>query len=102
MKKSKKPKLTQWSEDELLRRACIHAESDLETWLDAIRESTDPEYVEMRQEQTALLKQLKAYRRRRWGRTKLEEVMQQLHGCSLQNLLKRTAQRTARPKKARS
>ena len=54
--------------DELLRLACIYAERDQLEYLDAVSAS-DPEEARKTRD---YLKQLREYRMRKWGRTKLE------------------------------
>jgi hypothetical protein len=53
--------------DELLRLACVHAEASIETGIQCCltQEQADAE--------ENLLRQLRAYRIKRWGRTKLDE-----------------------------
>lgn len=97
MAKTKKLTLAQRREDDLLRRACLHAESDIEGWLDALRHATDAATVELREEQTAFLKRLKKYRRKRWGLSKVEISLGKIHKCSLMRLLRNTFKRPKRP-----
>jgi hypothetical protein len=61
--------------DELLRLACVYAECDREEWLRAIAHCDDAEMNTERERVQAYLTQLRAYRTKRWGRTKLEEAM---------------------------
>ncbi len=58
--------------DELLRLACIYAEQDRESIITAYANMPDdPEAVKAGE----FLKQLRVYRRKRWGRTKHEQVL---------------------------
>jgi hypothetical protein len=65
--------------DELLRLACLYAEQDRESFIDATNGS-DPEYAA---EQAEFVRQLRAYRLKRWGKTQ-SEVM--LEGCVSRNV----------------
>ena len=56
-------------QDELLRLACIYAEQDRESYLDAWKDVTDDDAQETKREIRAYLKQLRAYRRKRWGQS---------------------------------
>lgn len=57
------------STSELLRLACIYAETDREAMLDAIANTNDEEE---KNKIRSFLKQLKDYRKKRWGETELE------------------------------
>lgn len=57
--------------DELLRLACIYAEDDRLDFVAAVRES-DPDLAA---ETVEFLTQLRAYRLKRWGKTKREDIM---------------------------
>lgn len=58
--------------DEMLRLACIYAEQDRESYLEAVKDS-DPEWAE---EARRFLEQLRAYRKKRWGKTKIEGFLE--------------------------
>lgn len=55
--------------DELTHLAFVHAESEVESLIDAY--GNDKEYVN---EYSDLLDQLRRYRKKRWGKTKFEVV----------------------------
>jgi hypothetical protein len=59
------------SVSELLRLACIYAEDDRQGFADAYAKDT-PE----RAEALDLVRQLRAYRLKRWGKTKLESALE--------------------------
>ena len=60
------------SDDELLRRACLYAERDQEAFVEAYAHMlNDP----AAKKAISFLRQLRAYRLKRWGRTKLEKLM---------------------------
>lgn len=59
--------------DELLRLACIYAERDQFEYLRAISRSGDEKEIA---DTKAFIRQLVAYRKKRWGKTKLEEVIE--------------------------
>jgi len=69
--------------DELLRIACIRAEQDTEALLDAHSNCPDDPLVAT---ETEYLKQLKAYRMKRWGRTKLEVTMSEMKSVPVQEI----------------
>ena len=54
--------------NELLRLACIYAESDRRGFLHAIGDGDD----ELAKETREFIRQIRAYRDRRWGRTAME------------------------------
>ena len=56
--------------DELFRLALIFAEDDRLSFADAVRDSDPEEYAKA----LDYVKQFRAYRRKRWGKTQLEEV----------------------------
>jgi hypothetical protein len=59
---------------ELLRKACIYAEIDREAFVAAYSHMPDdPVAVEARE----FLRELRAYRKKRWGQTKLERLTDQ-------------------------
>jgi hypothetical protein len=62
------------SVDELLRLACVFAEMDREEYLRCVANGgpDSPEYVETAE----FLKQLRAYRMRRWGKTHVEKAVE--------------------------
>lgn len=65
------PKADRLPVDELLRLACIYAEQDRQEYAAAIHGCD----AEAEQETAEFLRQLRAYRLRRWGKTKLETWM---------------------------
>ena len=72
------------SVSELLRLACVYAESYEEGFADAVGRDTDEgreavEYVE----------QLRAYRMKRWGKTKLEAYMDRCESVTPQEAIRR-------------
>ena len=62
------------SVSELLRLACLYAEQDRRSWLDAMRNCTGVEDADVIQKAETFLAQLQEYRVRRWGKTKLEQA----------------------------
>ena len=70
--------------DELLRLACIYAQQDRETLAGCCAED-DPAGIEARN----LAQQIAAYRLKRWGKTKLESVMETMVNVPVQEFLKR-------------
>lgn len=54
---------------ELLRLACVYAENDQRDFLEAIRDTDDQEMIARTKQ---FVDQIRAYRLKRWGRTKLE------------------------------
>lgn len=77
----KQPKI---KTDELLRLACLFAETDRESYLDAIAHTKDTKEIE---ETTAFLKQLRAYRLRRWGETEYEDSLKNTTLVPIQQIL---------------
>lgn len=71
---------------ELLRLACIYAEQDRAGMLRALHDG-DPEKNEVR----AFLKQLRAYRLKRWGKTKLEHFIETATEKPVAEFTKRSA-----------
>lgn len=58
--------------DELLRLACLYAEQDREGFLNCYSSMpNDPAALEAK----AFLDQLRAYRKKRWGKTQLQAAM---------------------------
>lgn len=73
-------------EDELLRLACIYAESDREALVAAYEHMPrDPE----RKRAERFLKQLRAYRLKRWGQTNLEATMEKMRPVSVADVMGR-------------
>ena len=66
--------------DELLRLACIYAESDRQEFLRCIEHTDMKEEI---QETEAFLKQLVAYRKKRWGKTPLEKIIDSPNNISV-------------------
>ena len=65
---------------ELLRRACIYAEQDRSSLIEAMSGLNDSEDREFVNEQKSFLRQLRDYRRKRWGKSgedKLSEMIAQ-------------------------
>lgn len=60
------------SVSELLRLACIYAEQDRIGLLDAYRGCNSPEDVNFKEELTELIKQLRDYRIKRWGKSAID------------------------------
>lgn len=63
--------------NELLRKACIYAEQDRLSFIDAMNNDVNDEYV---QEALAFLKCLQKYRKKRWGQTRLEQMCAEATG----------------------
>ncbi len=65
------------SVDQLLRLACVYAEQDRESWLVAMDNCRGmPEDAEAIAKAEAFLAQLRKYRLRRWGKTRLEKALE--------------------------
>lgn len=75
------------SVDELLRLACIYAERDQEEYTRAI---TGVGMEEELAETEAFIKQLREYRLKRWGATKLEAAMEAATPVNVQEIAART------------
>ncbi len=78
MKTAKRKKLPV---DELLRLACVYAERDQDAYADATRDCPDDK--EFRDHAVAFVEQIREYRLRRWGQTRLEKVMEELVPVSI-------------------
>lgn len=61
--------------DEMLRLACIYAEEDRRNFLDAMAGCKSPEDEALKAETLVFISKLRAYRVKKWGRTKSEAVM---------------------------
>jgi len=62
---------------EMLRLACWYAEMDRLTYLDAISNCRkDPAYEKDYKETEAFIAQLRAYRQKRWGKTKGDSLLE--------------------------
>lgn len=72
--------------DELLRIACLHAEQDLAGLIDAYANDPDDSFC---REQAEILSQIQAYRKRRWGRTTLENKMDEMEPVKISHILNR-------------
>lgn len=72
--------------DELLRLACIYAETDQEEHARCIAHTDDEED---KAKTEAFLKQLRAYRLKRWGKTKLEAAMEKMKPVSIEEAMRR-------------
>jgi len=79
MKKQKKLPV-----DELLRLACIYAERDQEAYVDATRDCPDDK--EFHDLAEAFVHQIREYRTRRWGRTRLEDCLETMKPASIQEI----------------
>ncbi len=77
--------------DELLRLACICAESEREEFVAAHSHiPNDPAAEEARK----YLKQLRAYRNKRWGRTGLEKMIDEAEPITVAEAIRRTKEAT--------
>jgi len=76
---------------ELLRLACIYAEQDRIGFIDAYGED-ELEAVEA----TEFLKQLRAYRKKRWGNTQLESAIKGMKVVLVSDLMKQNQEEEAR------
>jgi hypothetical protein len=75
---------------ELLRLACIYAERDQQEFAHSIASCDD---MEVEQEKVAdFVTQLREYRLKRWGRTKLEQEMEAMVPVTIAELAKRTVE----------
>ncbi len=75
------------SVDELLRRACIYAERDQQEYAAAIAHTDSPEG---KAEVEAFLRQLRAYRKKRWGKTRLEVAIESAEPVPITEVIKRS------------
>ena len=74
------------SEDELLRLACIYAEQDRDSFIQAHENMpNDPAAKRAR----SVLKQLHAYRMRRWGATPLEKDLERAESVPFPEAIRR-------------
>lgn len=62
------------SEDEMLRLACIYAESDRTAYLTSWENCNDAAAKRIKRKTLAFLKKISVYRLKRWGKTKLEST----------------------------
>ncbi len=69
------------SVSELLRLACIWAEQDREAFIMATGRCDSPSDVEAREKAEQFIEQVRAYRRKRWGRTGGDELIDALGRC---------------------
>lgn len=74
---------------ELLRLACIYAETSAQEVLDAHDHCDDESALILKEETRAFLKQLRAYRRRRWGLTRVEAVLAEARPVPLEEIASR-------------
>jgi hypothetical protein len=76
---------------ELIRQALIYAEQDREAYLDAISNCNDKENQELKEETKSLIKQMKEYRRKRYGlNTRMDYLKEKgMPSISLQDLLRK-------------
>ncbi len=74
---------------ELLRLACIYAERDQQEYARCIAKGTDAGMVAEQEETAAFLRQLRAYRLKRWGKTKLEATMATMTPVTVAEIAKR-------------
>lgn len=72
--------------DELLRIACIYAERDQQELVAAYKGMEDEEIVI---ETKAFLAQLRAYRLKRWGKTRLEDAIAKAESVPINQIRKR-------------
>ncbi len=73
------------TEDELLRQACLYAEQDRESFLEAYkRMPSDPVAVEAKK----YLKRLRAYRQKRWGKSKIETILDEAKAKDVTDLIR--------------
>ncbi len=85
-----------YSVDELLRLACIYAELDREGFVRAHDNMpNDPAAVKAR----AFLKELRAYRLKRWGKTALEVELENTKSVPVSEIVKRENHTFRVPKK---
>lgn len=71
---------------ELLRLACIYAESDRESYLDSISGTGDVEQIKETKE---FLEAISKYRLKRWGKTEFEVRCENSETVNVFDLLKR-------------
>lgn len=71
------------SVSEMLRLACIYAERDQESYLQAWEHCTDAEAQRIKKETAAFIKKLRAYRLKRWGKTQLEAICERAAPVSI-------------------
>jgi hypothetical protein len=76
------------STDEMLRLACIYAEQDRDAFVDAYGKDIKQPVV---REAIVFLSQLRAYRKKRWGKTKMEGLMETLVEKPLEEVIKDSA-----------
>lgn len=82
-----KPKRKKLPVDELLRLACVYAERDQDSYADATRDCPDDK--EFHDQAVEFVKQIRKYRLRRWGRTRLEQCLETLEPVSIGEIARR-------------
>lgn len=81
------------SEGEMLRLACIYAESDQQEFLRCWTDDVSDEGKRVTRETKAFLKKVRAYRLKRWGKTQGEIILEQAKPVSIRELAKRGEKR---------
>jgi hypothetical protein len=76
------------STNEMLRLACYYAERDQLAFLDSIANCTGEDYAEIRKETERFIRQIHAYRMKRWGKTEGERIEDGLGSVALEELLR--------------
>lgn len=69
--------------NELLRLACYYAEQDRETYLDCIKDAGNQKDID---DTKQLIKQLREYRHKRWGKFRIEQLMAEAKPCALADI----------------
>lgn len=75
--------MKKYATSELLRLACIYAEQDRLGLIDAYSGCDSPEDEAMKAEWTEYVKQLRAYRLKRWGKTQFEKIVDEADTVNL-------------------
>lgn len=75
------------SVSELLRLACVYAELDRESWLHAMANCRGPEDAAEVSRIEAFVAQLREYRLRRWGKTRLEAVLEEANAVDVADVI---------------
>jgi len=94
------PKPKNLSVDELLRRACNYAEQDRVGFLAAMEPCRGGGDDELIAETEQFIKQLRAYRRKRWGKSTsdtLDEKLASMEAKPIQEVLRDTRFKMTRP-----
>ncbi len=78
------------SVNRLLQLACIYAERDQEAFIEAVANCTHPSDVNAREDAEQFVKQVRAYRRRRWGKSASDIFNENATTVTVQEVIQRS------------